>query len=389
MYKIPNLNTMSAFEVNNIIGTAYPVAALPEHYIESIQFNSWRDLFPEETEFHIPDQLYVQDFIIRSQADLDKIIEAECAYGFTPKVQKIIFRNTERYWCEDPNSSPFRLPQLGKSWFSDQLIALFTEVASTINMNCMKLNHVTLFEYIVERDGPVALHGRSTLNVFSLLYYAVCNNNIEIFKCGVKMGCTISDDLFKPTIKKNNFEIMNMLFERNIQINKNIEKEFCEKASPVMFELFLENYVNVYKKAPSDLLRLSLYKIDICEKIVKRVEPSTVSVEFVFGLLRIFTTESINIEVVRLIEGHFGVTMKDFIEANKEFKYRSSNFIPQEIIVRDNLGLYLHLYESGFWITEDTYETAKYYLCKNITPGLIRKHLNINNEKLRLNRTEE
>ena len=81
--------------------------------------------------------------------------------------------------------------------------------------------------------------------------------------------------------------------------------------------------------------------------------------------------------------------MKDFIEANKEFKYRSSNFIPQEIIVRDNLGLYLHLYESGFWITEDTYETTKYYLCKNITPGLIRKHLNINNEKLRLNRTEE
>jgi len=389
MYKIPNLNTMSAFEVNNIIGTAYPLAALPEHYIESTQFKTWRDLFPEETEFHIPDHLYVQDFIIRSQSDLDKVIEAECTYGFTSKVHKIIFRNTERYWSEDPNSSPFILPQLGKSWFSDQLISLFTEVASTINMQCMKLNHVTLFEYIVERDGPLALHGRSILNVFSLLYYAVSNNNIEIFKCGIEMGCTISDDLFKPTIKKNNFEIMNMLFERNIQINKNIEKEFCEKASPKMFELFLENYVNVYKKAPSDLLRLSLYKFEICQQIVQRVQPSTVSADFVFGLLKIFTTESINIEVVRLIERHFGVTMKDFIEANKEFKYRSSNFIPQEIIVRDNLGLYLHLYESGFWITEDTYETAKYYLCKNITPGLIRKHLNINNEILRLTRTEE
>jgi len=389
MYKIPNLNTMSAFEVNNIIGTAYPLAALPEHYIESTQFKTWRDLFPEETEFHIPDHLYVQDFIIRSQSDLDKVIEAECTYGFTSKVHKIIFRNTERYWSEDPNSSPFILPQLGKSWFSDQLISLFTEVASTINMQCMKLNHVTLFEYIVERDGPLALHGRSILNVFSLLYYAVSNNNIEIFKCGVEMGCTISDDLFKPTIKKNNIEIMNMLFERNIQIDKNTEKEFCEKASPKMFELFLENYVNVYKKAPSDLLRLSLYKFEICQQIVQRVQPSTVSADFVFGLLKIFTTESINIEVVILIERHFGVTMKDFIEANKEFKYRSSNFIPQEIIVRDNLGLYLHLYESGFWITEDTYETAKYYLCKNITPGLIRKHLNINNEKLRLNQTEE
>ena len=262
---------MSSFDADSLL-RMHPIASLPEHYLESIQFKSWIDLFPEESEFHIPDHLYVEDLTIRSQTDLDKINEAECAYGFTPKVHKIIFRNTERYWCEDPNSSPFRLPNVGKSWFTDQLIALFTEVASTINMNCMKLNHVTLFEYIVERDGPVALHGRSAMNVFSVLYYAVCNDNIEIFKCGVKMGCTISDDLFKPTIKKNNFEIMNMLFERNIQINKNIEKEFCEKASPKMFELFLENYVNVYKKSPTDLLRLSLYKFDICEQIVKRVE---------------------------------------------------------------------------------------------------------------------
>ena len=72
----------------------------------------------------------------------------------------------------------------------------------------MKRNHVTLFEYIVERDGLVALHGRSALNVFSVLYYAVCNDNIEIFKCGVEMGCIISDDLFKPSIKKNNFEFI-------------------------------------------------------------------------------------------------------------------------------------------------------------------------------------
>ena len=380
---------MSAFEVNNIIGTAYPIAALPEHYTESTQFKSWHDLFPEEPEFHIPDHLYVQDFIVRSQADLDKIIDAECAYGFTPKVHKIIFRNTERYWCEDPNSSPFMLPKAGRSWFTDQLIALFTEVASTINMQCMKFNYVALFEYIFERDGSVALQGRSTLNVFSILYYAVHNNNIEIFKRGVEMGCIISDDLFKPAIKTNNIEIMTMLFDRNIQINKNIEKEFCEKASPKMFELFLEKYVNVYKKSPTDLLRLSLYKIEICEQIVKRVDPSTVSTDFVFELLRVFTIESINIEVVRLIETHFGATMKDFIDANKEFKYRSSNFIPQEIIIRDNLDLYLHLYESGFWITEDTYETARYYLCKNITPGLIRKHLNINNEKLRSKQTEE
>ena len=379
---------MSSFDVDSLL-RMHPIASLPEHYLESTQFKSWIDLFPEESDFHIPDHLYVEDLTISSQTDLDKINEAECAYGFTPKVHKIIFRNTERYWSEDPNSSPFILPQEGKSWFGDQLIALFTEFPSTINIQCMKLNHVTLFEYIVERDGPVALHGRSAMNVFSVLYYAVCNDNIEIFKCGVEMGCIISDDLFKPAIKKNNLEIMNIMFDRNIEINKNIEKEFCEKASPEMFELFLENYVNRYKKVPTDLLRLSLYKFEICQQIVKRIDSSTVSKDFVFELLTIFARESINIEVVRLIETHFGVTMKDFIEANKEFKYRSSNFIGREIIIRDNLGLYLHLYESGFWITTDTYDSAKYYLCKNITPGLIRRHLDINNEILRSKKAEE
>ena len=379
---------MSSFDVDSLL-RMHPIASLPEHYLESTQFKSWIDLFPEESDFHIPDHLYVEDLTISSQTDLDKINEAECAYGFTPKVHKIIFRNTERYWSEDPNSSPFILPQEGKSWFGDQLIALFTEFPSTINIQCMKLNHVTLFEYIVERDGPVALHGRSAMNVFSVLYYAVCNDNIEIFKCGVEMGCIISDDLFKPAIKKNNLEIMNIMFDRNIEINKNIEKEFCEKASPEMFELFLENYVNRYKKVPTDLLRLSLYKFEICQQIVKRIDSSTVSKDFVFELLTIFARESINIEVVRLIETHFGATMKDFIEANKEFKYRSSNFIGREIIIRDNLGLYLHLYESGFWITTDTYDSAKYYLCKNITPGLIRRHLDINNEILRSKKAEE
>ena len=379
---------MSAFDVDSVL-RMHPIVTLPEHYLESTQFKSWTDLFPEEPEFHIPDHLYIEDFAVRSQSDLDKIIEAECAYGFTPKAHKIIFRNTERYWSEDPNSSPFRLPQEGKSWFGDQLIALFTESLSTINIQCMKRNHVTLFEYIVERDGNHLLNGTGGFSVFSVLYYAVCNNSIEIFKRGIEMGCIISDDLFKPSIKKNNFEIMNMLFERNIQIDKNTEKEFCEKASPKMFELFLENYVNRYKKVPTDLLRLSLYKFEICQQIVKRVQPSTVGRDFVFELLKIFTIESINIEVVRLIEDHFGANMKDFIEANKEFKYRSSNFIGQEIIIKDNLDLYLHLYDSGFWITEHTYDTSKYYLCKNITPGIIRKHLNINNEILRSKKAEQ
>ena len=374
---------MSAFEVNNIIGQAYPVAALPEHYIESTHFKSWQDLFPEEPEFHIPDHLYVQDFIVRSQADLDKIIYADCVFGFTSKVRIEIFRNTERYWLENPNSSPFILPKKDVSWFSNQLITLFNEKEATIVMQCMKYNYVELFDYVVERDGNVALNGRSMLNVFSLLYYAVCNNNKEILKRGIELGCLLSDDLFKPAIENQNFEIMYMLFEHDIPITKRTEKEFCELASPEMFQLFLEVYTGKCKKKHIDLLRRSLYKFDNCEKLLTYIDISRLSKDFVFELLSVFAIESINIEVVRLIERHFGVTMKDFIEANDNFKYRSSNFMPLDIIIKDNLDLYLHLYDSGFCITEETYDTARYYLCKNITPGLIRKHLNINNKILR------
>jgi hypothetical protein len=384
-----NINTMSAFEVNTIIGQPYPVAALPEHYIESTQFKNWRDLFPEEPEFHIPDHLYVQDFIVRSQADLDKIIYADCAYGFTPKVHIEIFRNTERYWLEDPNSSPFQLPKKDVSWFSNQLITLFNEKEATIVMQCMKYNYVELFDYVVERDGNAALNGRSMLNVFSLLYYAVCNNNKEILKRGIDLGCLLSDDLFKPALEQQNFEIMHMLFKHDIPITKRTEKEFCELASPEMFQLFLEVYTGKCKKKHIDLLRRSLYNFDNCEKLLTYIDISTLSKDFVFELLKVFAIESINIEVVRLIEGHFGVTMKDFIEANDDFQYRSSNFMPLEIIIKDNLDLYLHLYNSGFWITEETYDTARYYLCKKITPGLIRKHLNINNKILRSMQKEE
>lgn len=368
---------MSAFEVNNIIGDAYPITALPEHYVESTQFKNWRDLFPDETEFHIPDHLYVEDFIVRSQEDLDKIIRADCGYGFTPKVHMEILRNTERYWLEDPNSSPFQLPKKDVSWFSNQLIMLFTEKESTIVMQCMKYNYVELFDYIVERDGNVALNGRSVLNVFSLLYYAVCNNNKEILKRGIDLGCLLSDDLFKPAIEKQNFEIMHMLFEHDIPITKRMEKEFCELASPEMFELFLGVYIGKCKKAPIDLLRRAFYKFDNCEKLLTYIDVSTVNADFIFELLSVFVRENINIRIVMLIETYFGVTMVDFrLENQKEYKYMMSNFIHRNIVIEDNLELYLHLHSSGFWVSEELFESAKYYLCKKITPGLIRRHLN-------------
>ena len=64
---------MSSFDADSLL-RMHHIASLPEHYLESIQFKSWIDLFPEESEFHIPDHLYVQDFEIQSQADLNKII---------------------------------------------------------------------------------------------------------------------------------------------------------------------------------------------------------------------------------------------------------------------------------------------------------------------------
>ena len=67
-------------------------------------------------------------------------------------------------------------------------------------MTCMKMNYVELFDFIIERDGLIAIENASRLSIYSLLYYAVYNGHVEILRRGIEVGCELSTELIDITV---------------------------------------------------------------------------------------------------------------------------------------------------------------------------------------------
>jgi hypothetical protein len=360
-----------------MISTSHLITNLPEHIIESTYFINLRALLcPDETHIDIPDNVFISNFVIDSQDKFDQIIRADCYFGFDRKVFNDVFRNLERFWREDPNSSPFQLSQKDVSDLSNQLITLFSERQSSIIMTCMKRNQIELFDYIVERDGRGIIQDEGMLRVFPLLYYAVSNNHVEITKHGIEKGCMITDDLMKPAVQNDNLEIARILFESRIPITTKLERAVCEFASIKMLYLFLE----YYNKPLVGLLYHAVHNFENLNELgllVNELKLSReVSRQLGFNLLGVCLKYSVDVRVILFIEEHFGVCLRELMAENTQMKYFNSNYIHTNIIVEDNLDLYMHLYNSGFLVCEETYRTSIHYLCRKITPGLVRKHIN-------------
>jgi|Laugrespbdmm15sd_2_1035082.scaffolds.fasta_scaffold01516_4 hypothetical protein len=351
--------------------SSHLITDLPQHIIESAHFTHLRALCPDETHIDILDEVYVSNFVIDSQAKFDQIIRSDCYFDFDRKVYAEIFRNLERFWREDPNSSPFQLPQKDISNLSNQMITLFTERQSSIIMTCMKRNQIELFDYIVERDGRGIILDEGMLRVFPLLYYAITNNHIEITKHGIEKGCMITDDLMKPAVQNNNLEIARILFESRIPITTRLERAVCEFASIKMLHLFLE----YYKKPVVGLLQHAIHNFENLKELLLLMNEIELSRELAFNLLGTCLKYSVDVRVILLIEAHFVVCLRELRAENVQMKYFNSNYIHTNIIVEDNLDLYMHLYNSGFLVCEGTYHISIHYLCRKITPGLVRKHI--------------
>lgn len=349
--------------------SSYLITDLPAHITESAHFTHLRALCPDETHIDILDEVYVSNFEIDSQAKFDQIIRSDCYFDFDRKVYSEIFRNLERFWREDPNSSPFQLPQKDISNLSNQMITLFTERQSSIIMTCMKRNQIELFDYIVERDGRGIILDEGMLRVFPLLYYAVTNNHVEITKHGIEKGCMITDDLMKPAVQNDNLEIARILFDSRIPITSRLERAVCEFASIKMLHLFLE----YYNKPLVGLLHHAVHNFENLKELLLLREDN--SVDLAFNLLGTCLKYSVDVRVILLIEAHFGVCLRELKAENTQMKYFNSNYIHTNIIVEDNLDLYMHLYNSGFLVCEETYRTSVHYLCRKITPGLVKKHI--------------
>jgi hypothetical protein len=235
----------------------------------------------------------------------------------------------------------------------------------------MKRNQIELFDYIVERDGRGIILDEGMLRVFPLLYYAVTNNHVEMTKHGIEKGCMITDDLMKPAVQNDNLEIARILFDARIPITSRLERDVCEFASIKMLHLFLE----YYKKLLVGVLHHAIHNFENLKELLLIINELELSRELAFNLLGVCLKYSVDVRVILLIEEHFGVCLRELKAENAQMKYFNSNYIHTNIIVEDNLDLYMHLYNNGFLVCEETYRTSVHYLCRKITPGLVRKHI--------------
>jgi hypothetical protein len=373
---MPEFNT----ETEDIYMEDYPVSMLPEHITTSNHFKDWRVLFPDEIIFPILKDTFVETLGIWSQERLDKIINAEHEYGFTPTIKKAIFKEIESYWNDNPNSAPIKLPKRDKSWFGNQVRLLFKEPDEMAIISCMKLGYLDLFNYIYEKRGSHILQCNGIFNIYPLIYYAIVNNHVNMLRRGIELGCPITDSLIKPTIERKNTEIFQILLDNNITINAKDERDICEFATPEMFKMFLEFYIHKANKDPANLIVLSIKNINNLKELLLTRNISTAQTlerKFAYKLMKECISYSVDIDTFLFIEQHFAVPLKEFKEYNEEngFEYLRTNYIPDSVIWNDNLGLYTCLHNFGFWAHDNLLYVSIKQRCHRITPGLLKTHI--------------
>jgi hypothetical protein len=370
----------------------YPVSMLPDHIITSEHFKDWRDLFPYETVFPVIKNNFVETLRINSQADLDKILKVEHEYGFTPQVKQAIFAEIDRYCNDSIYSEPITLPEKDMSWFANQVLLLFKETDEMALVACMKYGYLDLFNYIYDKNDSNILQYGGSFNIYSLLTYAVVNNNIEMIRRGIQVGCPITESLLKPTMETKNPEIFHILLENHLTINALGERDICEYATPEMFKIFLKNYIHKSKKDPANLIVWCIKNLDNLKDLLLNYDMSTAKEEwgfkFPYMLFKDCIIQSIDVETLLFIEQYFASSLKEFKKYNEtnEFEFLKSNCISDSVMWNDNLGLYLKLHEVGFVAHDNLlYISRKIRRCHRITPGLIRKHITEYN-KLKMNK---
>lgn len=374
---------MSQFNANatrddfeNIIGIPYNINLLPTHIIESTQFKCWQNLFPEETEYVIKESIFVKDLIIRSQEDLDRIIEADCVLGFNQAARIEILKNIEYFWNEDPNSAPIKLPEEGYSIFADQVRVLFKEVNEMASVSCMKKGYIELFNYIYEREKG-NINRDKTFNTYALLHYAFLNGHIEMIQRGIEIGLPITDILIKPAIDSGNIEVFKLLFVTNYEIRYGGIVSMCEYAPLEMFKIFLDYYINKLGNNPSNLVLYAVKNIVNLKELVLNNDmmmAKSWGKKFACELLDECIVHSVDLEVVLFIEQNFDVTIKEFKEYYNR-SYSKHYFINLNVVYNDNYELYNYLYTNGFKVDNEILNNVTKYRRHRITPALIKKHI--------------
>lgn len=377
---------MSEFtsEINSCLELVeYPIDTLPDHITLSTHFITWRALFPNDTMFLSNSSVILDNLNIDSQADFDRIIDADYFLGFSATHRIQILKNIEAYWLYNPNSGPILLPEKNKSFFANQVRTLIKKDNENAIVACMVNGYTELFDYIYERDnGTINKDGK--LDTGILLHYAVSNGHIEMIDRCINMGLKITSNLIQSAIDNGDPNIFRMLFiKNNTLVNYAREDIICEQASVEIFRIFLE----YYKKDPANLVIHSVKNINNLKELLinyNHLFQQDIDNLYLYELFRKCTIHSVSLDVFLFIESHFGVTLKELrelinIEYNENYnnsKY-DLNLMGNDIIVTENLEVYNYLRESGVQVDETNLRTAIRYRNHRITPGLIRSHIRL------------
>jgi hypothetical protein len=304
-----------------------------------------------------------------------------------------ILKNLEIYWNENPNSGHIILPEKDKSFFANQIHTFIKETSiEMILVSCMKHGYIELFDYIYEKEQINYTnniyhisYNNNTFNKYSLLYYAVINENIEMIKRGLEIGLEVTGSLFMPAIQTGNVEIYNLLFENKNVLEYQRELDICdsEYTSPEIFKIFLDSYVNKYGKDPAKLVVYTVRNLANMKQLVLNYDMSSINQTgktFVYNLFDECISRSTKLEVVLFIEEQFKVTIKEYKEDYIQ-KYSKQCYISNSILWNDNYELYNYLYMNGFLVDNIILQAVTNRRLHKITPGLVKKHLMDQNER--------
>jgi hypothetical protein len=311
---------------------------------------------------------------INTLGDFEKIIDADHMFGFTSKVKIKIFENMYNFWLNSPNSGQLPLPIKDFSHFGNQVRALFTESETTLPLKCFKHNFIELFDYLIKRDGLRKVDSGRWPD-YSLPFYGVVNNHLEIVKRGLEVGISVADDVIDESIKQQNIEMFRLLV--NHVLVRYTKKTLDAAAKKGVIEMY-EYFLNVAKKGGVECLKRyvvhTLQNKDNLEYLLRR---SDVDVKFIDGLelLQECITEGYGVEIIQLVDAYFtkpnehGLTLINKLQALPGYTN-----IPQKVFYNEDLELFIYLQSKGFLITFSTieYVTETHKSCK-FTPGFIKQ----------------
>jgi len=366
-----NINSEEKEEVEML--HEYPIDSLPEFITNSSLFIMTMDLCPGETVFPFLKSKMPDTLEVHSLKDFQRLVEADAMFSFVPKTQIQILESMYDFWLHNPDSCQLPLPVKDLSHFGNQVITLFSESNSILPVRCFQGNYVELFDYLLKRDGLQKVDS-GRFPDYSLPYYGVVCNHVEIVKRGLEAGVTIAKDCFDQAIKKQNLMMFNLLREHKVKFTAKTIELAAELGLPEMYEYFLKGAI--HNNMLKNFVVKTLGNKDNLEFLLQRSGTDLTSINGA-ELLEECLNEVYNVEIFQMVDAYFtkpedaisGRTlMKKITEFRPGFRY-----IPEKVIYKDNYELFIYLQSKGMLMNFTLIDYAIENKTRKLTPGFLKR----------------